>query len=54
MVSALQNFLNDYGLIWVGDGDTDDCDDDCEQTHSSGTFVSISLSANIHLGRDSD
>lgn len=51
MVPALQSFLNDYDLIWVGDGDTDDSD--CEQTHSSGTFVSISLSANIHLGRDS-
>ncbi|KAG7242226.1 hypothetical protein INR49_024272 [Caranx melampygus] len=35
MVSAPQSFLSDYGLIWVGDGET--YDSECEQTHSSGT-----------------
>uniref|UniRef100_A0A3B4UXL2 UBX domain-containing protein 11 n=1 Tax=Seriola dumerili TaxID=41447 RepID=A0A3B4UXL2_SERDU len=30
-----ESFLNDYGLLWVGDGETSDSED-CEQTYSSG------------------
>uniref|UniRef100_A0A3B4Y0M7 UBX domain-containing protein 11 n=1 Tax=Seriola lalandi dorsalis TaxID=1841481 RepID=A0A3B4Y0M7_SERLL len=29
------SFLNDYGLLWVGDGETSDSED-CAQTYSSG------------------
>lgn len=35
LVPVLQNFLDDYGLIWVGDGETSDSAE-CEQTHSLG------------------
>ncbi|XP_018541817.1 UBX domain-containing protein 11 [Lates calcarifer] len=34
-VHEMENFLDDYGLIWVGDGETSDSAE-CEQTHSSG------------------
>ncbi|XP_039974405.1 UBX domain-containing protein 11 [Xiphias gladius] len=34
-VREMESFLNDYGLIWVGDGETGDSAE-CEQTHSTG------------------
>ncbi|XP_022609243.1 UBX domain-containing protein 11 isoform X2 [Seriola dumerili] len=34
-VHEMESFLNDYGLLWVGDGETSDSED-CEQTYSSG------------------
>ncbi|XP_040900438.1 UBX domain-containing protein 11 [Toxotes jaculatrix] len=35
-VHEMEGFLNDYGLIWVGDEENSDSAG-CEQTHSSGT-----------------
>ncbi|XP_023275543.1 UBX domain-containing protein 11 isoform X4 [Seriola lalandi dorsalis] len=34
-VHEMESFLNDYGLLWVGDGETSDSED-CAQTYSSG------------------
>ncbi|XP_047186512.1 UBX domain-containing protein 11 isoform X2 [Scophthalmus maximus] len=38
-VHEMESFLNDYGLIWVGDGETSD-PAECEQTHISGRGLS--------------
>nr|XP_019946802.1 PREDICTED: UBX domain-containing protein 11 [Paralichthys olivaceus] len=47
-VHEMESFLNDYGLIWVGDGESSDAAE-CEQTHSSGTSGVTGFHMNFDL-----
>ncbi|MEQ2178302.1 hypothetical protein GOODEAATRI_012625 [Goodea atripinnis] len=44
----MENFLSDYGLIWVGDGDTSDSEES-QQTTSSGLSADRGFQMNFDL-----
>ncbi|MEQ2286764.1 hypothetical protein AMECASPLE_005655 [Ameca splendens] len=47
-VQEMENFLSDYGLIWVGDGDTSDSEES-QQTTSSGLSADRGFQMNFDL-----